>query len=101
MKFCSECNNLYYFKLESDDSNNLIYYCRNCGHETVPDEKNILVSKINNHTQKKYTQYINSFTKHDPTLPRINNLPCINEQCEFHSSKKNREIMGATNLYTI
>ena len=93
MKFCSECNNLYYFKLESDDSNNLIYYCRNCGHETVPDEKNILVSKINNNTQKKYTQYINSFTKHDPTLPRINNLPCINEQCEFHSSKKNREII--------
>lgn len=93
MKFCSECNNLYYFKLESDDSNKLIYYCRNCGHETVPDEKNILVSKINNHTQKKYTQYINNFTKHDPTLPRINNLPCINEQCEFHSSKKNREII--------
>ena len=93
MKFCSECDNLYYFKLESDDSNNLIYYCRNCGHETAPDEKNILVSKINNHTQKKYNQYINSFTKYDPTLPRINNLPCVNEQCEFHSSKKNREII--------
>ena len=26
-------------------------------------------------------------------LARINNLPCINEQCEFHSSKKNREII--------
>ena len=93
MKFCSKCDNLYYFKLDNDNSKNLVYYCRNCGHETVPEEKQIYVSKIKTNTEKKHSQFINSYTKYDPTLPRINTLPCVNESCDFHKSKKNREII--------
>jgi DNA-directed RNA polymerase subunit M/transcription elongation factor TFIIS len=33
MKFCSECNNMYYIKIDDNDESQLIYYCRNCGHK--------------------------------------------------------------------
>ena len=33
MHFCSECGNMYYIKIDSEDKNNLIYYCRKCGNE--------------------------------------------------------------------
>ena len=36
MKFCTECQNMYYIKISNDektDGNQLNYYCRFCGHE--------------------------------------------------------------------
>ena len=33
MKFCIKCDNMYYIKLNEDDENSLINYCRKCGHE--------------------------------------------------------------------
>ena len=31
MKFCKSCDNMLYLRLLKEDSNKLIYYCRNCG----------------------------------------------------------------------
>lgn len=31
MKFCSECSNMYYIKIDDNQESRLIYYCRNCG----------------------------------------------------------------------
>ena len=31
MHFCNKCNNMLYIRLLSEDSNSLVYYCRNCG----------------------------------------------------------------------
>ena len=31
MHFCNNCNNMYYIKLENEDCDKIIYYCRNCG----------------------------------------------------------------------
>ena len=36
MKFCIECNNMYYIGISETDGNKMIYYCRNCGYK---DEK--------------------------------------------------------------
>ena len=33
MHFCTKCDNMYYMRLSEADSDKLIYYCRNCGHE--------------------------------------------------------------------
>ena len=33
MHFCSNCDNMYYIRINSDDTNKLVYYCRNCGNE--------------------------------------------------------------------
>lgn len=93
MNFCINCDNLLYYRLQNKDTNNLLFYCRNCGYEEEPKEKNICISKIKNNTTKKHTQFINEYTKFDPTLPRINTIPCVNSDCKFHKTKVNREII--------
>lgn len=86
MNFCSECDNLYYIKLDGSEEepkgNNVIYYCRNCGNEEPINEKNLCVSKT--YVQRndiKYLNVINKYTKYDNTLPRKNNIPCPNGEC--------------------
>ena len=52
MQFCSECDNMYYMRLSSENgvsstSDKLEFYCRNCGHEdsTLTNENIICVSE--------------------------------------------------------
>ena len=87
MHFCKNCSNMYYIKLSDKDNNKLIYYCRNCGHEddTLTNE-NICVSKTQiQKNEQKYARMINPYTKLDPTLPRINTIPCPNQLCQSKS----------------
>ena len=87
MHFCNKCGNMYYLKVGGDtsteDSNKLIYYCRNCGNEDATfDVDNICVSKTQlKRGEQKYNNIINEYTKLDPTLPRISNVPCPNTEC--------------------
>ena len=47
MHFCNVCNNMYYIRIDGEDSNKLIYYCRNCGNEdTLLTVDNATVSKM-------------------------------------------------------
>ena len=84
MHFCSECGNMLYIKLSTDDQKKLIYYCRKCGNQTTMiTEDNICVSKLYLTKKKnKIDGMINEFTKLDPTLPRITNIKCPNLECE-------------------
>ena len=85
MHFCTECQNMYYTRLGGENLNKLIYYCRKCGHENDSlslDPKNICVSKTHLKTSSSsYHHMVNEFTKLDPTLPHINNIPCPNASC--------------------
>lgn len=90
MHFCSECHNMYYLKIKDEDeqdegvdSNILIYYCRNCGHEdTTLSAESICVSDTQfRRSEKNFTHIVNEFTKYDPTLPRINTIKCPNHEC--------------------
>ena len=48
MHFCSNCSNMYYIRINADDTNKLVYYCRKCGNEdSLLTSENICVSKIN------------------------------------------------------
>ena len=83
MHFCNKCDNMYYIKLSEENSNKLIYYCRNCGNENSDlTSENICVSKTQLvRTEQKHTQFINKYTKLDPTLPRIKTIDCPNDSC--------------------
>ena len=84
MNFCPECNFMVYTKLvkETQDLRN---YCKNCsweGEYIKNDEESICVFK------KKYSNdflaeksYTNKYTIYDPTLPRVSNIPCVNDKC--------------------
>ena len=95
MHFCSNCQNMYYIRINSDNPNSLVYYCRQCGNEdkllAVDD---VCVSKIqikkNDHS---FNHIINKFTKLDPTLPRINNMLCPNADCLTNTKDKEKEVI--------
>ncbi len=83
MKFCSNCSNMYYIKLEGETSDNLIYYCRNCGQtndESMETGKCIIKENITKN-DNKYNVSINKYTKKDNALPRVNHIKCPNHSC--------------------
>jgi len=91
MHFCSECQNMYYIRIDADNSNKLVYYCRNCGNEdSTLTVDNISVSKTQlTRSEQNFSNIINKYTKLDPTLPRINKIKCPNPECE--TNKKDAE----------
>jgi DNA-directed RNA polymerase subunit M/transcription elongation factor TFIIS len=95
MHFCSECHNMYYLKLQSEDADKLIYYCRNCGHEdeTLTSENICVSSSQIKRTEQNYTHIINEYTKYDYTLPRINTIKCPNSACLSNTEADKREVI--------
>ena len=95
MHFCTNCENMYYIRLDSDDSHKLIYYCRKCGNEdTTITSENMCVSKEQiRRGEQRFSNMINEYTKLDPTLPRISSIRCPNAECESNSDEEKREVI--------
>ena len=95
MHFCTNCENMYYIRINADDTNTLVYYCRNCGNEDkLLSTSNVCVSKTQiKKSEQSFNHIINKYTKLDPTLPRINNILCPNLDCATNKSDKEREII--------
>lgn len=95
MHFCSICKNMYYIRINSDNPNKLVYYCRNCGNEdTSLVTDNVCVSKTQlKKSELSFSHIINRYTKLDPTLPRINTILCPNSDCSTNTKGKEREII--------
>jgi DNA-directed RNA polymerase subunit M/transcription elongation factor TFIIS len=95
MHFCSVCKNMYYIRINENNSNKLEYYCRNCGHEDLLlSVDNICVSKtVIKKSEQSFNHIINKYTKLDPTLPRINNILCPNSECSTNTKNTEREII--------
>lgn len=96
MNFCVTCNNMYYIRINENDPNKLVYYCRNCGNEDkLLASNNVCVSKTQiKQGEQSFNHIINKYTKLDPTLPRVNNIMCPNVECKTNTSKdKEREII--------
>lgn len=83
MHFCNNCENMLYIRLSGEESDSLVYYCRNCGETDVEITKeNICVLRTDIVLKEKaYLHEINEYTKLDPTLPRTNNIKCPNQSC--------------------
>ena len=97
MKFCEKCNNMYYIRITgkenedgaTEEGNSLVHYCRNCGNSESNTIETICVSKTQiQRMDQKYINHINEFTKLDPTLPRVDNIPCPNEECPTNNGKQ-------------
>ena len=95
MHFCSICSNMYYIRINTDDPNKLVYYCRKCGNEDkLLAIENVCVSKTQiKKSEKTFSHFINKYTKLDPTLPRINTILCPNADCSTNTEGTNREII--------
>jgi DNA-directed RNA polymerase subunit M/transcription elongation factor TFIIS len=95
MHFCSSCDNMYYIRIDSEESNKLIYYCRNCGNEddTITIENVVVTDTSNTNNKSNLSHVINQYTKLDPTLPRFNTILCPNPECTTNTHTTEREII--------
>ena len=92
MHFCNNCSNMYYISLKQEDSNDLIYYCRNCGHndnkliihvDMCPIEKyktKWIITIKNNYMNKILSKYLLKF---------ITNLILTQDNNQFKKQCKN------------
>lgn len=89
MHFCSECSNMYYIRIDGENTNKLVYYCRHCGNEDqLLTVDNVTVSKTQiKRTEQKFSNIINQYTHLDPTLPRVNRIACPNADCDTNKTK--------------
>ena len=95
MHFCNQCQNMYYISIDPNDSNQLVYYCRNCGNKDSDlSIENVTVSKVQlKKSQQEFSHIINKYTKLDPTLPRVTKILCPNADCETNKEDTPREII--------
>lgn len=96
MKFCSNCENMYYLSIDQDNSDKLMYYCRNCGSQddSVSTSSSSVISSVQlTQSETSMSRIVNKYTKLDPTLPRINRIPCPNTECDTNTKETPREII--------
>jgi DNA-directed RNA polymerase subunit M/transcription elongation factor TFIIS len=86
---------MYYIRINANNKDNLVYYCRKCGNEDISLAiENVCVSKtFIKKSEQTFSHIINKFTKLDPTLPRINTVLCPNADCNTHVESVPREII--------
>jgi DNA-directed RNA polymerase subunit M/transcription elongation factor TFIIS len=86
---------MYYISIDPNDSNKLIYYCRNCGNkDSILSVENVTISKVQlKKSEQEFSHIINKYTKLDPTLPRITNILCPNSDCPTNTKDEPREII--------
>ena len=92
MKFCANCNNKLYTSLHNEDSNKLVYYCRNCNYteDNIGEEGIIVLNTQLKKGEQRFNHIINRYTKLDPTLPRIYNMRCPNTACNTNVEQTER-----------
>lgn len=96
MNFCENDDNMLYIKIDDEDET-LKYYCKLCLSEYSLEDLNKgskCVYKQNYNTNDySFRTYVNDNIYDDPTLPRINNLKCINEKCDTNTKGTPKEVI--------
>ncbi len=89
MKFCQQCDNMYYITINSENQNELQYFCRNCKFvdNSITAEGGCILDVQNTNQNQHFNKIINKYTKYDPTLPHIFNMKCPNIECESNTTQ--------------
>jgi DNA-directed RNA polymerase subunit M/transcription elongation factor TFIIS len=91
MKFCGICDNMFYLHIDADQPNILKMKCRYCENEEDVVDSTIFVNTYFNRQEKSIANFVNKYTKYDPTLPRVNHILCPNEHCLTNHHLKEHE----------
>ena len=91
MKFCEQCDNMYYISINTEDPNKLEHYCRNCKHidSSIAEDGGCILDVQTKNEEQKISRIVNKYTKTDPTLPRIYTMKCPNSKCDSNIKEPN------------
>ena len=94
MRFCEFCDNMLYVTITQEKD--LQFYCKNCNNRVTEKKENGSICVIDDNKiddSTKYSMYINKYIKYDPTLPRVNNIECVNKECGGRKANKENEVI--------
>jgi DNA-directed RNA polymerase subunit M/transcription elongation factor TFIIS len=92
MQFCDFCNNMLYIKVDEDNHLNVSMYCKNCKYNQELSKENtqkLYIQNMYNRDNYSYDQYLNKNIEYDRTIPHINNIECIYEDCTKKKTEDN------------
>lgn len=96
MRFCQYCDNMLYIKLiKNIQGDDYFEYCKYCGFKermSKDTSVKVLENNFDDNNDLRYHLFINNYIKWDPTLPRVNNIKCVNPQCTKPKNKDNEII---------
>jgi aspartate carbamoyltransferase regulatory subunit len=78
---------MYYLRISKTDENRLEYYCRYCGNIENELTSGVCVLNTKYTSKQNLNHLVNEYTKLDPRLPHIANIPCPNIDCICNKSK--------------
>ena len=84
MCFCEKCENMFYVHIDESKSGLITHFCRNCGNTSdnvLSNTNTVYEYDVDKNSSFKLANSINQYTKYDPTLPRTNNIKCVNNEC--------------------
>ena len=92
MKFCTKCDNMLYLHIDENEPDKLMHFCQKCGNKQKIKIKNNMDDQekdvqdyciYKEHIQEtaKFENFVNKYTKYDPTLPSMKNIKCPNVDC--------------------
>lgn len=89
---------MYYIGLSETNGDKMIYYCRNCGYKDLEstEEGSCVLKTWIQKSNLTFNHIVNDYTKLDPTLPRIYNIPCPNEACITHTGSGEKKPPGSS-----
>lgn len=84
MKFCQQCDNMYYISVNEENTNKLEHYCRNCKHvdSSIAQDGGCILDVQTKNEEQHISRVVNKYTKYDPTLPRSYTIKCPNSKCK-------------------
>jgi len=101
MRFCQVCN-YYLYLAASGDGNSLVLQCRHCGYSEAMEPTKAEDALVLETTFKATGTSaglgasgvtVNSYTRHDPTLPHTDTLECPNSTCASNKDISKRDVI--------
>lgn len=103
MKFCKQCDNMLYFKIEESKKEDedkeekkktlLYYYCRKCGDKELIKQTELIKDITYEKKQIDDIVNINKNIKYDPTIPHVKNMNCPNSECITNKTTMEQDII--------
>lgn len=72
----------HYYLIMDTSEGKLVYTCRNCGYSKEDTEGGLVMeTTIQTSGLDNAKVLLNEYTRQDPTLPHVQNIPCPNSAC--------------------